>query len=277
LGPLRKWIEANGFEDDLASEADPRGGGSGDPGEEAEAPPRAIGPDERRMQLRAYEMWARLLGADELPGIADLVPGEHPSLAPQGVLLDYTDGSANPRIAFLGDALAAECGVAAHDVARISDLPERSLLGRIADHYLKALVSPDPIGFEAEFINQRERTIMYRGILLPFSRDRSTIDFVFSVISWKEIADQQTVEELLLELSQAIGTHDTALQIAGACAGAVPRAGLQALDAQDFAQMAAQGSDVSLVAIGRSSTGERIVLGEVPHTGPLFGAAQSFG
>lgn len=205
MGPLRKWIEATGFESGLAFEADLGDAPHGDAGDGAESALGFVGLDERRLQLRAYEMWARLLGADDLPGIADLVPGEHPSLAPQGVLLDYTGGDGNPRIAFLGDALAAECGLASQSVSHISDLPERSLLGRIADHYFKALVSPDPIGFEAEFVNQRGQTILYRGILLPFSRDRSTIDFVFSVISWKELADQEMTEELLLELGQVIG------------------------------------------------------------------------
>jgi len=222
LGPLRKWIEANGLEDDSASDAEPV---SGAPAQGGESPLLPVGLDERRLQLRAYEMWARLLGTEDLPGIADLIPGEHPSLAPQGVLIDYTACSANPCIAFLGKALADECGVAGQSIARISDLPKRSLLGRIADHYFKAIVSADPIGFEAEFVNQRERRIMYRGILLPFSRDRSTIDYVFSVISWKELADRQTVEELLLELGQAIGAPDELREPAeaeAAMAGALP-------------------------------------------------------
>ena len=45
---------------------------------------------------------------------------------------------------------------------------------------------------------------MYRGILLPFSSDNDTIDFIFGVINWKELADQQTTDDLLLEINQAL-------------------------------------------------------------------------
>ncbi|HEX4849051.1 MAG TPA: hypothetical protein VFV30_12975, partial [Novosphingobium sp.] len=72
------------------------------------------------------------------------------------------------------------------------------------DHYMQILANQAPIGFEAEFVNQRNRTILYRGILLPFSSDDETIDFIYGVINWKELADQATTDELLLEIDQAL-------------------------------------------------------------------------
>ena len=69
---------------------------------------------------------------------------------------------------------------------------------------MQILANQAPIGFEAEFVNQRGVTILYRGILLPFSSDDDTIDFIYGVINWKEIADQQTTDELLLEIDQAL-------------------------------------------------------------------------
>ena len=62
----------------------------------------------------------------------------------------------------------------------------RSLLSRLTDHYLQIIANRAPIGFEAEFVNDRGVTIMYRGILLPFSSDDDTIDFIMGVINWKE-------------------------------------------------------------------------------------------
>lgn len=56
---------------------------------------------------------------------------------------------------------------------------------------MQILANQAPIGFEAEFVNQRGSTILYRGILLPFSSDDHAIDFN-GVINWKELADQQT-------------------------------------------------------------------------------------
>jgi hypothetical protein len=99
--------------------------------------------------------------------------------------------------------LAAECE-AGGPLRRLSDVPGRSLLSRITDHYLQIIANQAPIGFEAEFVNQRGRTILYRGILLPFSTDNSTIDYIYGVINWKELADQQTTDALLLEIDQAL-------------------------------------------------------------------------
>ena len=62
------------------------------------------------------------------------------------------------------------------------------LLSRITDHYMQIIANRAPIGFEAEFVNDRGINIMYRGILLPYSSDDDTIDFIYGVINWKEAA-----------------------------------------------------------------------------------------
>ncbi|MGB3796725.1 MAG: hypothetical protein WA957_10540, partial [Alteraurantiacibacter sp.] len=77
------------------------------------------------------------------------------------------------------------------------------------DHYMQIIANQAPIGFEAEFVNQRGATILYRGILLPFSSDDESIDFIYGVINWKEMADLHTADELLLEIDQALdGAND---------------------------------------------------------------------
>jgi hypothetical protein len=168
-----------------------------------EPPPSPIGQDERRMQVRAYNHWASLLDNRNFPSIEDLEPDNLPDFGPHSVLLDFTVGIENPAIRYLGDKLAEECGTDDR-IETLSDVPARSLLSRITDHYMQILANQAPIGFEAEFVNQRGRTILYRGILLPFSSDDQTIDFIFGVINWKELADAQTADELLLEIGQAL-------------------------------------------------------------------------
>jgi hypothetical protein len=168
-----------------------------------EAPPSPVGQDERRMQVRAYNHWASLLAERNFPSIEDLDPDALPDFGPYSVLLDFTGGIDNPAVQFLGDELAQECG--ANGLIRtLDDVPSRSLLSRITDHYMQILANQAPIGFEAEFVNQRDATILYRGILLPFSSDDDTIDFIYGVINWKEVADQITTDELLLEIDQAL-------------------------------------------------------------------------
>jgi hypothetical protein len=75
------------------------------------------------------------------------------------------------------------------EVGAISDVPSRSLLSRLTDHYLQIIANRAPIGFEAEFVNQRGASICYRGILMPLSSDGDTIDFIYGVINWKEAAE----------------------------------------------------------------------------------------
>ena len=171
---------------------------------EREPPPASIGTDERRMQVRAYNHWASLLSDRNFPAIEDLEPDALPDFGPFSVLLDFTNGVENPGIAYLGNQLAGECGAAAEEMATLADVPSRSLLSRITDHYMQILANQAPIGFEAEFVNQRSETILYRGILLPFSSDDDTIDFIYGVINWKQLADQQASDELLLEIDQAL-------------------------------------------------------------------------
>jgi len=177
-------------------------GGEDDTGREA--PPAGIGTDERRMQVRAYNHWASLLEDRSFPAIDALEPGNLPDFGPYSVLLDFSAGIENPGISYLGAELAAECGIAPNELHNLDDVPARSLLSRITDHYMQILANQAPIGFEAEFVNQRGATILYRGILLPFSSDDETIDFIYGVINWKELADQHTSDELLLQVDQVL-------------------------------------------------------------------------
>ena len=170
----------------------------------AEGPPPAIGTDERRMQVRAYNFWAGLLEDRNFPAIEDLDPTLLPDFGPNSVLLDFSTGLEDPSINFIGDVLAPECLTDGRVPKRLSEVPPRSLLSRITDHYMQILANQSPIGFEAEFVNAVGATVLYRGILLPFSSDDETIDFIFGVINWKELADSRSARELQLEIDQAL-------------------------------------------------------------------------
>ena len=104
--------------------------------------------------------------------------------APNSVLLDFTGGRDNPATPYIGAAIREECGLD-DSVQTIADIPSRSLLSRLTDHYLQIIANRAPVGFEAEFVNQRGEPICYRGILMPFSSDGDTIDFIYGVINWK--------------------------------------------------------------------------------------------
>ena len=146
----------------------------------------AIGTDERRMHVRAYNYWVSLLDGRDYPSIEDLEPGDLMDFAPHSVLLDFTSGGDDPATPYIGAAIRAECDLP-EDVQSIADVPSRSLLSRLTDHYMQIIANRAPVGFEAEFENQRDETICYRGILMPFSSDGDTIDFIYGVINWKKL------------------------------------------------------------------------------------------
>ena len=148
----------------------------------------AIGSDERRMHVRAYNYWCSLLGGRDYPSIEDLEPDNIQDFGPHSVLLDFTEGSDNPATPYIGAAVREECGLG-DDIRSIADVPSRSLLSRLTDHYMQIIANRAPVGFEAEFVNQRGRSICYRGILMPFSSDGDTIDFIYGVINWKDVGE----------------------------------------------------------------------------------------
>ena len=174
----------------------------------AEAPPE-IGVDERRMHVRAYNYWVSLLEGRAYPSIGDVDPANIEDFGPNSVLLDFTEGTDNPGVAYLGKALREECGIEGA-IHNINDVPSRSLLSRLTDHYLQIIANCAPIGFEAEFVSQRGSNTMYRGILMPLSSDGDRIDFIYGVINWKEVADHKTTEGLAREVSRAVGAAPAA-------------------------------------------------------------------
>jgi hypothetical protein len=69
---------------------------------------------------------------------------------------------------------------------------------------MQIIANKAPIGFEAEFVGQRGKNTMYRGILMPFSSTGEAIDFIYGVINWKEIADSATASAIAHQASTAL-------------------------------------------------------------------------
>jgi hypothetical protein len=162
-----------------------------------------LGGDERRMHVRAYNHWVSLLHGAPFPAIADLEPRGNSDFGDHSVLLDFTGAIEDPVISYLGATLRAECGIVG-DPVRVAEVPSRSLLSRLTDHYLQIIANRAPIGFEAEFVNTRGHSTLYRGILMPYSSTGEAIDFIYGVINWKEVADPLIQATLDVELETAM-------------------------------------------------------------------------
>jgi hypothetical protein len=162
-----------------------------------------IGTDERRMHVRAYNYWVSLLDGRTYPAVEDLDPASLTDFSANSILLDFTGGVENPTLTYLGTAIREECDLPV-ELITANEIPSRSLLSRLTDHYLQIIANRAPIGFEAEFINHRGNNTMYRGILMPFSSDDDTIDFIYGVINWKEVADAALTAGLADEVERAL-------------------------------------------------------------------------
>ena len=162
----------------------------------------AIGTDERRMHVRAYNYWVSLLDGRDYPSIEDLEPADLADFAANSVLLDFTCGQDNPATPYIGAAIREECGLG-DQIRAIADVPRKSLLFRLTDHYLEIIANRAPVGFEAEFLNQRGIAICYRGILMPFSSDGDTIDFIYGVINWKQVTDSSVQAQVPMPAVEA--------------------------------------------------------------------------
>ncbi|RZF64722.1 hypothetical protein EWE75_08865 [Sphingomonas populi] len=192
------------MDDVCGLEADRNGAGDIDTrAGDVDEPQFDIGTDERRMHVRAYNHWVSLLRGRAYPAIADLDPAGIADFESNGVLLDFSAGVENPAISFVGQALREECAIDA-SITHISQVPSRSLLSRLTDHYLQIIANTAPIGFEAEFVNARGHNTLYRGILMPFSAHGESIDFIYGVINWKELVDHATQARLDTELAVAV-------------------------------------------------------------------------
>ncbi len=172
-----------------------------------EAPPE-IGSDERRMHVRAYNYWVSLLRGRPYPSIRDVDPYSIEDFGPHSVLLDFTESTDDPVIAFLGEGIRNECRLQGQ-LGRVSSVPSRSLLSRLTDHYMQIIANCAPIGFEAEFLGNSGENTMYRGILMPLSSDGQRIDFIYGVINWKVSADSDTTARLVSEVTRAVASAPT--------------------------------------------------------------------
>ena len=185
-----------------------------------------IGTDERRMHVRAYNYWVSLLDGRDFPSIEDLESDEVQDFSAHSVLLDFTCSREDPAIPYVGALIRDECGLE-DDMRTISQVPARSLLSRLTDHYMQIIANRAPVGFEAEFENPQSKEICYRGILMPFSSNGEDIDFIYGVINWKHADPQLAAQTLVAAL--AIGPEAPEVEEAAA----VEIAGLADADETD--------------------------------------------
>ena len=147
--------------------------------------------EERRLQVRAYFRWLEAADGKAYPTLAEMEASDLPEMLVSSFVLDLREDVLNPQFLHIGDLLLQDCEAAtAAAIRSIADVPPRSLLSRLSEHYLQCFSNRAPIGFEAIYSDLRDDRVKYRGIILPISSNGEEVDYVWGTINGMVDADE---------------------------------------------------------------------------------------
>lgn len=152
---------------------------------------------EKRITFQLYNCWFRLASDYGIPPLKSLLPEDIAAYKNNMVLIDLRDPENEPTLQVIGQLLNDDLD---QDLClkSIDEIPRRTLLSRITDHYMEVLANKSPISFDAEFKNKNLEKILYRCVLLPFSDDGVNINFILGAIRWiteEELRDAKKTAE----------------------------------------------------------------------------------
>ena len=148
-------------------------------------PVESAGQPEARLHIRAYHVWARYCRKGRFPLLDDVLAAGAADFGSRALCIDVSAGPETPRLTYVGAALAQTLSDPAA-IRGLADIPGRSLISRMTDHYLEIVANRAPISFEAEFVDDRECAFQYRCILLPCSYSGTDIDVILGVMNWQQ-------------------------------------------------------------------------------------------
>lgn len=168
---------------------------------------------ERRITFCLYEHWEKLASDGNLPALKNMRREQIAPFKNNLTLLDLRENIDEPTFQVIGSALQEDLK---EDLTHkpVNEVPRRTMLSRVVDHYREVLANRVPIAFEAEFVNSNGENALYRGILLPFSDDTENINFILGGVRWileKDLTlddTKPTIEELMKSI--AAGKSDSA-------------------------------------------------------------------
>lgn len=168
---------------------------------------------ERRITFCLYEYWEKLAGNVGLPALKNMSREQIAPFKNHLTLLDLRESVDQPTFQVVGQALQEDLDF---DLTHksVSDVPRRTMISRIVDHYQEVLANRVPIAFEAEFVNSDGEKALYRGILLPFSDDNKNINFILGGVRWileKDLTlddTKPTIEELMTSIAARKPQHE---------------------------------------------------------------------
>lgn len=147
-----------------------------------------LDPAERRLSVRLLDYWNQLRGDRRYPSPDDIHFQEVPELAEFGFTMSVGHGGEGPKIHYLGSALKDYINMF-RDVqpgGEIDNKPLSLALNDAIRRYAEVMEREGPVAFESESFDVPGTQLVYRAIILPFSRDDARIDFILGAIRYKE-------------------------------------------------------------------------------------------
>lgn len=140
-----------------------------------------------RLDIGAYELWTRCHADGRVPSQQELLGHADCDFVDHSVLIRLGADDSTPTISHIGTQLWLGLdGLLPQDIAEV---PARSVLSRITEHYLEAVANRTAVGFEAEFVNEDGSAIGYRAIALPCASDGERIDAVLGVVDYSMVGE----------------------------------------------------------------------------------------
>ncbi len=118
----------------------------------------------------------------------------------------------------------------------------------------------------------RGATMLYRGILLPFTATGTHPTHVLAVINWKELAGEQLEQQIAREMARAL-RRDRAPLTPTLLTDWADGPGLSAPEPASPPGAATDPGELVLMLVRRDPAGGEQVLGEVPADPQLIAAA----
>ena len=158
--------------------------------EQATPKPTRLSPAElaeRRKHGMVHNYWLSLKADRRYPSIWDLDPLEIADAGPNSVMLDLSKDPDHPEI-FVGEALRYDAS-SKNDRGKQADA--QALLSCVLDNYRAVLEKAGPIAFDEECAGEGGRLLECFGTLFPFSSTGEAIDYVFGLLSWKDVVEEE--------------------------------------------------------------------------------------
>ncbi|MFQ5959329.1 MAG: PAS domain-containing protein [Alphaproteobacteria bacterium] len=138
------------------------------------------------MVRRLWFYWERIRLGRPLPAMRDVDPQRLPVDWSECFVVPIAEGGGEPRFEYVGDSLIVDCG---QDPTNrpVSSVPADTLLGRSTGCLAEAVTRRAPVIVEGRFRHTAGDDVLLRGIVLPFSRDRKTIDYLLGATSCRRL------------------------------------------------------------------------------------------